>query len=213
MIAALAGFGGVVVGSLISWVVQASLLGKKFNYDRELAERKFAQEKAQLIHRRRFELAESLLADAYRFRDLMRYARSAFSYPGEGGTRKPAEGESESMKHMRDGYFVPIERLQRESEFISAFMAKEHAAHAHFGSQATNAFGLFRQSFKSVQAAAEMLIDMAGMPKTDPNVAQKMRGELWADFASKDDEGAKHVNDGVSIFETFCRPVLEWTGA
>ena len=85
----------MVVGSLISWGVQASLLGRriaadkglakdKFDYDKELAERKFALEKAQLIHKRRFELAEALLADAYRFRSLMKYARSSVSFEGEG---------------------------------------------------------------------------------------------------------------------------------
>jgi hypothetical protein len=83
MITALAGFGGVVAGSLISWGVQASLLGrriaadkelgrerfdyekqlaeKKFNWDHELTERKFAQEREQLVYRRHFELAEVYL--------------------------------------------------------------------------------------------------------------------------------------------------------
>jgi hypothetical protein len=148
----------------------------------------------------------------------LQYARTAFSNPGEGGTRKPAEGEgeSESTKHMRDVYFVPIERLQREGEFVSAFMTKEHAAHAHFGSQATKAFGLFREAVRDVRIAADILIDTAAMPKNDPNFIQRMRNDLWADFGSmteKGDEVAKHVNDGVSLIETFCRPVLEWTGA
>jgi hypothetical protein len=71
IITALTGVGGVLVGSLISWGVQASLLGrriaadkilatdkfefdkklaeKRFRYDRELAERKFAQEREQLV--------------------------------------------------------------------------------------------------------------------------------------------------------------------
>ena len=52
MITALAGFGGVAVGSLISWSVQDRLLGRriaadkslakdKFDFDKDLAERKF----------------------------------------------------------------------------------------------------------------------------------------------------------------------------
>src|SRR5208337_2818708 len=43
------------------------LAENKFSYDRELAERKFAQEREQLVYKRQFELAEGLLADAYRF--------------------------------------------------------------------------------------------------------------------------------------------------
>jgi hypothetical protein len=86
IITALTGVCGVLVGSLISWGVQSSLLGrrmaadkvlatdkfefdkklaeKRFSFDRELAERKFAQEREQLVFKRQFELAESLLADA-----------------------------------------------------------------------------------------------------------------------------------------------------
>jgi len=227
IITALAGFVGVVVGSLISWGVQASLLGRrieadkglakgKFEFDKELAERKFSQEKAQLIHRRRFELADALLADAYRFRDLMRYVRSSVSFEGEGETRKSIEAEPESTKRTKDNYFVPIERLQRESEFISAFMAKEYAAHAHFGPEATQAFGLFRQSVRRVQTASGMLIETVGMPNNNPEFVHEMRGDLWERDASvrkKDDEVARQIEDGVTLFEGFCRPVLEWIGA
>jgi Calicivirus putative RNA polymerase/capsid protein len=70
---ALIGFGGVVIGGLITWGVQTQLAKRKFAFDKDLAERQFAhnkeladkkftsdkdladrnfaQEKAQLIHR------------------------------------------------------------------------------------------------------------------------------------------------------------------
>jgi hypothetical protein len=44
IITALAGLGGVVVGSLISWSVQARLLGQRIAADKELAEQKRSDE-------------------------------------------------------------------------------------------------------------------------------------------------------------------------
>jgi hypothetical protein len=214
------------VGSLISWGVQARLLGRRiaadqaitasrFEFDKQLIERKFEQEKAQLIHRRRFELAEGLLADAYRFRRLVAYARTNVSFEGEGETRKPAEVEAENVVRTKNRYFVPIERLQRDGEFLSAFMAREYSAEAHFGPDVTKVFGLFRDSVARVQAASTLLIDTVGMPNNSPALIKDARGDLWANYATvnnKADEVARMIEDGVVLVESFCRPVLEWTG-
>ena len=81
-----AGLGGVVVGSLISWSVQARLLGQRIAADKELAERKrsdelqlaerkFDYERDLHAHKRRAELAEQVLMDFYRFADLIREVR------------------------------------------------------------------------------------------------------------------------------------------
>jgi hypothetical protein len=125
-IAAFSGFGGVVIGALISWSVQAHLLGKrikadeqlaerKFEFDKDLARRKFDLDRSRLIHKRRFELAEALLADAYRFRGLMAFGRSPLSYGNEGETRQSDGCEPADIKRIRDKYFIPIERLQNQS--------------------------------------------------------------------------------------------------
>lgn len=192
------------------------LAERKFEFDKELAERKFAQDRAELIHKRRFELGETLLADAYRFRDIMRYARTNVSFEIEGESRKTSEIESENLKRMRDQYFVPVERLQKESEFISGFWAKRHSALAHFGSDATKGFDLFNQSMNDMRTASEMLIKTAGWPNNEPDFIHQMQGDLWVGYAAirkKDDEVGKKIDGGVLLFENICRPVLEWKGA
>jgi hypothetical protein len=54
----LTGFGGVVVGSLITWGVQASLLGRRIKADETLAERKFEYDKK--LAERKFEFDKML---------------------------------------------------------------------------------------------------------------------------------------------------------
>jgi len=192
------------------------LATKKFEFDKELAQRKFDQERAQLIHKRQFDLAEALLADAYRFRDLMAYVRNGFSFGSEGETRKPRVGETEDEKRMRDNYFVPIERLQKEGEFVSGFMTKQHTALAHFGPDAAKAFQLLGEALNGVQTASGMLVHMPRDSENDRDFIDQMRGEIWANYAkvrNKEDEIGKKIEEGVSLFENLCKPFLEWKGA
>lgn len=228
---ALTGFGGVAVGALITWLglskrieADETLVTKKFEFDQKLArqkfdldkglaERKFAQEREQLIQKRRFELADTLLADAYRFGDIMRYTRTNVLFGSEGESRERNVDKSENLRRERDRYFVPIEPLHRDNEFISGFWAKQHAALAHFGPDAAKAFDLFFQSMTDVRTASQMLIQ----PNNDPDFIQQMRGDIWIGYAelrkNKDDEVGKKIEKGVLLFEKFCHPVLEWKGA
>ncbi len=223
MVAGLTGLGGVIVGALITWLglgkridADERLATRKFEFDKELAQRKFDLDRSQLIHKRRFELAETLLADAYRFSDLMGSVRTGWSMEGEGKSRPEDVGEPESLKRLKDSYFAPIERLQQHSEFINGFRAKRHTARAYFGSNAVQAFQFFDQSIVSVQTASETLIETAGERDNDPTVLKELRQDIWASHSEarkQADKVGKKIEEGVLLIENLCRPVLEWNGA
>ena len=200
-----------MVGALITWGVQTRLLGqriaadkglaeskfefdkelaeKRFSYDRELAERKFAQESEQLVYKRQFELGEGVLADAYRFRDLVRDARNPGSFGGEGITRKPEKAESEEVKETKDMYCVPVERLRRDGEFFAGFFAKQFVATAQFGPEAKQSFDIFTQVINRIVLASGMLITMADQPSVDDHKSKmnclmiygRVGHQLWAE--------------------------------
>jgi hypothetical protein len=217
------GLSAAVFGGLVTWLglgkridADERLAEKKFEFDKELAQRKFDLDRSQLIHRRRFELAETLLADAYLFRDLLHAARYNVQFGNEGESRAKRENESENLKREKDRYFVPIERLQKHNEFINGFWAKKHSAIAHFGPDAAKAFNLLHQAISNVQIASQMLIDTVGYPNNDPEFIAELRADLWVGYAklkNKDDRVAKQIEDGVLLFEKLCQPVLEWAGA
>lgn len=221
-ITALVGVGSAIFGGLVTWLglgkrIEADerLATKKFDFDKELAQRKFDLDRSQLVHKRRFELAEALLADAYRFRDVMAFVRNGATFGTEGETRESDEYELENVKRRRNTYFIPIERLQKENEFISGLMAREHTARAHFGADAATAFQLFLQTIWRVRSAALTLIEMTG-DAGDPEHKKKLRKDIWAPaahFQNGDDEVAKEIEKAVALIEGFSRPVLEWTGA
>ncbi len=60
VVAAFAGLGGVLLGSLISWGVQGHLLGRRIQADESLAERKFKFDKE--LAERKFEFDKELAA-------------------------------------------------------------------------------------------------------------------------------------------------------
>jgi hypothetical protein len=130
------------------------LAERRFSYDSELAERKFAQEREQIVYKRRFELAEGLLADAYRFQGLIRAARNSGSFGKEGRTRKSENEESEEVKKQKDMYYIPIERLQNNSEFLGGFLAKQFVAAAQFGPKAKDSFDLITEAINRIYIAS-----------------------------------------------------------
>jgi hypothetical protein len=189
------------------------LAEKKFSYDHELAERKFEQEREQLVYKRQFELAEGLLADAYRFRGLIRDARSIGSFGGEGTTRKSEKEESEQVKKERDMYYRPIERLRRDGEFFASFFAKQFTATAQFGPKSKESFDAFSEVIKSISTASDMLISLVDRPSlNDETVRDNLLDEIWAGRAKargREDRIEAQIEQGLTTLETICRPVLE----
>ena len=191
------------------------LIERKFEFDKDLARERFKYERQQAMFQRRFELAEQVLADAYRFRDLMKFVRNDAAWEGEGESREIAGHETEGVKQMRTAYFVPLERLQKESEFISGMMARRETCHAHFGGDAVKAFDAFHQAAQGVRVAAKMLMDMAGDDGCDPGdrvLRETFRHDIWETLADhkEDNRIGIQIDEGVALIERICRPVLEW---
>jgi hypothetical protein len=186
---------------------------QKFRYDRELAERKFAQEREQVTYKRQFELAEALLADAYRFRGLINDARISGSFGGEGTTRKSEKEEFQQAKEAKDMYYIPVERLRRDGEFFAGFLSKQFTATAQFGPKAKESFNIFTEVINRILLASGMLITMVDQPSiSDHNVKDELLDVLWAGRAKalgREDKIEAQIGQAVTTLESVCRPVLE----
>lgn len=188
-----------------------ALAERKVAADIALAEKKFAFDQLHVVQNRRFELAEAILADAYRFKDLMDYVRNGFSSGSQSSSREPAPGEDADTKHIRDHYFVPIERLQERSEFLGAMMARKYATQSHFGTEAKEAFELFAQGVHRVKVASSMLIEMVGSGNRDQTLNDKLKCDIWATYGQyrKEDEVTALIEKGIALVERISRPALE----
>lgn len=213
IVAAIAALAGAVIGSVGNGIAHGFLQWRRNKAEAALAERKFNYDRRQTAFKRRFEVAEQLLADAYRFRSLMTYVRNGGASSGEGSSREAEPNETERVKSLRNSYFVPLERLQKQNEFISAFFAKRATARALFGPEAETAFGLFHEGLHKTQISAQLLVQWSGEQDfADPALMKRMQEDIWEPLgahAGKNEIGQK-LDEGVELVERFCRPVLAW---
>ena len=143
------------------------LAEQKFEFDKDLAERKFKYDREFHDHKRRVELAETILSDFMQMNDLIQAVRSPLAFGGEAVGRTRNEGETEEEARQRDSYYVPIARLTKHSEFISELMSKRYRSRAVLGDQIDRAFQEIREVIIRVQASSSSLMRMVGARRTN----------------------------------------------
>lgn len=212
VIAAASSFTAGLLGVGISAWTSRSTHTERLVAEERLAAKKFTYEQQQTVFKRRFELAEQMLTNAYRFRSMMNYVRSGISF-GEGDSRAADPYESDGIRHSRNSYFVPIERLNKENEFVSAMFAQRTICEAHFGEDCKNAYDLFTQALHNVRISSSLLVEWTGeIEAADKETMQNLKCDIWqpmAKHSGKDEIGTK-IEKGVSIVENLSRPVLVW---
>lgn len=209
-----AGVSGIVttIGFYINRSTSLTMHEQKLEADQSLAERKFVYDRQQAVFKRRFEFAEQLLADAYRFRAIMKFARNGVAWTGEGETREALPSELPEQKRQRDVYFVPLERLKRDDEFLGVMFARRMTAQALFGPKAEDAFALLHSAIHVTRVSATMLIESVGKIEGDTDLKNRMLSDIWEGWGkikNMDEVGTK-IEKGVSLVEELCTPVLAW---
>jgi hypothetical protein len=189
---------------------EKDLAESKFEYEKDLAERKFRYEQDLHDYRRRVEFAEELLAAFYKLRDTVLVIRGPFSYGDEGATRKRRQNEDETEARARDGFYVPIVRMQKEKEFLSDLASKKYRAQAVFKHDIERAFGLATEVLNQIQIASGMLVDQVGQERADPEFWRKLEGQIWnTSTPDKPDELSQKIDQAIEIVEKAVRPTLQ----
>ena len=168
----------------------SSLAERKFEYDRELHD-----------HKRRVELAETLLADFYECADVFRAIRSPGSLRNEAAERKHGENESEEESSAKDIYFIPLARIKENSDFISRLISKRHRSRAVL------------EVTRSVKhSAAITLGNMIGRRndarERNIELVDRCEADIWQGLADRDPIQPM-LDHAIEIAEAVCRPILE----
>jgi hypothetical protein len=188
---------------------EKDLAESKFDFEKDLAERKFRYDRELHDYRRRVEFAEELLAGFYKLKDTVRSIRGPFSFGDEGATRKRRDHENEAEATRRDGFYVPIVRIQKESDFLSDLTSKKYRAQAIFKSNVHHAFELVVEVLNTIQIASNMLVENVGQPRSEPEFWRKLEGQIW-DTSSPDkpDELSRKVSEAIEIVEKAVQPTF-----
>jgi hypothetical protein len=173
--------------------------------------------RAEMIGRRRAELAEETLARFYEARDHLAWVRNPLAFAGEGRTREPGAEEAENERADRDAYYVPVERITKKADFWASFDASRYRFQAVFGTLAAEPFDTVRNRRHAVTIAAGALIrhDRAHRHVGDRAVSvhnEKLIAQ-WEDTighgTSEADQIAADINAAVSAMEAICRPAID----
>jgi hypothetical protein len=157
--------------------------------------------RAETIGKRRAELAEAVLADFYRFEDVMRAVRSPV--PLDYGT---PELQAELQK-------LPAKTLSENREFLSQMRVRRHAFAALFGKQAASPFDEAHKLVELIDATHEtMWIYLEIGSSEDPSkraLFQSWEDVIFSRPENTTDAVAQRIRRAVDAIEQTCRPEIE----
>lgn len=183
-----------------------ALAESKVAGDLKLAERKFALDRLLQDLNRKTELAEQVLSDFYKARDIFLDARRSFAFSGE-GTSRPNRGidETEAEARYRDSIYAPYERLSKEREFFAEMHSRRFRFMAHFGEKGEEPFLAFLRSFNEVGAATRLLLESGDTMSDD---RRKKYETIIGWSGHEDDEMAARLVQALTDAEAICAPTL-----
>lgn len=208
-----------VVGFWLNRSTTLTVHEQKLKFDQELADRKaladiaLAEKKLSLDRgladwKRRTELAEEILTEFYKARDVFYGARRPLSSSEEGKSRKPLDGETAAQTFARNAIYVPYERLAKHVDFLSNLHAKRYRFRALFGEAAAKPFEAFLEAHNDVAFATSQLIEDHEEKGLDAESRKEYR-KLIGWTARADDPVARKLDDAVAAMEAICRPIIE----
>jgi hypothetical protein len=168
--------------------------------------------RAQLVGKRKAELAEEVLTAFYEARDTFVWARSRGMFGSEGESRTPLSGETDALRQARNLYFVPIERLTRAKDLFAKIHARRYAFRAYFGEEAAKPFEKLADVHNQIMSSASVLIQSV-MPGTNEAVvllgADELLDTLGWGKRERPDPIDQSIDEAISRMESVCKPVLE----
>lgn len=111
--------------------------------------------------KRQADVAEQVLVNFYAARDTFRWVRTSGFLPSEGQSRVADDTEPEQIRIMKNTYFIPIERLNREKDLFSKLHAQRYSFMAIFGETKTKPFETVFRIHNQISATAHRLIQIA----------------------------------------------------
>lgn len=172
---------------------------------------------------RQAEIAEELLSLMYEGQSVIAQIRNPFSYAGEGSSRPRDPSRTETLEEsiLRDGKYIPFERIERHENFFDRVIELKPRVRAYFGNSMIAHLDALLQARGKVLVAARAEAREAGV-----GVARQFRTErelqtwlqrqerrdaaLWED--PDEDEISANITHHISCAEKLTLPIIRTTG-
>ena len=165
---------------------------------------------AEMLGKRKTELAEEALASFYQFKDIMSSIRSPMASTDEGRSRRAGENETPQMKTKLDQRFTTLERYNQNIEFFATLNARRYRMKALFGPASDQAFKLKDEAIGQVISAAQMLLRRTAQEwqSYDPQLTNEWERAVWETGTVNDPVTIK-IDEAIKLIEQLCSPILE----
>jgi hypothetical protein len=163
--------------------------------------------RAETVGRRKTELAEEVLAQFYRARDALVWARLPSDVQSASAE---AASRTETTPDAGPSMSAPVERLTQASQVFSDLQASRYRFMAYFGEEAARPFEDLKALHNNVVEAASQLIRSQGkaLGAADQADHHQWRATIgWGPQAQ--DELARRLDRAVREIERTCRPLIE----
>lgn len=155
--------------------------------------------RSEIVGRRKAELAEEVLSQFYRARDVLIWAR----LPDRPFDLVP---QSDERDRRHRSHASPIERLTQESALFSELQASRYRFMAYFGEDSAHPFEEMRAIHGEVMSSAESLI------RDRDELASDAERDRWEDAIGWVDDGddtlARRLAETITAVEHVCRPLI-----
>lgn len=165
--------------------------------------------------KRKYELAEEVLALVYEAKECIEMIRQDFSWGYEGRTRKKGEHETPEETDIRNTAYVTVERSNRVNETFNKLQSLKFRFAAVFNQPNTSLFDELIKTRNTLVSSAYRLADArvrkskeTSTSKKDFERIEKFKKIIWSDY-EKEDEISKKVNQTIKEIEDVCRIVIK----
>jgi hypothetical protein len=189
-----------------------ALAEKRTAAEIDLAKKGFALDRSLAAWKRKVELAEEVLADFYKARDIIDAVRSPGAFGNEGETCMKEDWESEGDTSTLNAYYVAIERWNRERDFFAGLFARRYRFIALFGLDGAEAYDEVLRIRTKIFVAVRMLLDTHRHRELGslPSDRKQWKEDIGWVLTGEDPIKAA-LDSAIKKIEDKCRPVIQET--
>ncbi|MFC1492940.1 hypothetical protein ACFL6O_03200 [candidate division KSB1 bacterium] len=162
--------------------------------------------RVELLGKKRYELAEEVLALFYKSKDVIAHIRNPFAWGGEGQSREPGPDESPDEKRAYDQAYVFFERYQEHKEVFNRLLALRYRFIVLFGQDKAAPFSEIQKTVHEILGTARMLSRFWKEGKYN-EYTQKYENVVW-DHGDEDQINTR-INKAVADMEAFCNRIIK----
>ena len=164
--------------------------------------------------KRKYQLAEEVLALAYEAKEQISWIRSGISWGSEGKSRTKGQNETSEESQIRDSIYVTVERAEHAKETFIKLQSLKFRFVAVFDQPDTSLIDEFLKVRNQLISTSHRLADArvrasraSSSSEQDYKRMEKFEAIIWEDF-DDEDEISKRIETALTDLEKICKAVI-----